>query len=60
MAEFMAEFLAMGGFAGFVWPCYALSLGGMIWLGITSWHRARTAARQLAAMTGQGRTVTED
>ena len=47
----MAAFLDMGGFAGFVWPCYALSLGGMIWLCVISWHRARTAARQLAEIT---------
>jgi heme exporter protein CcmD len=47
----MAAFLDMGGFAGFVWPCYALSLDGMIWLGVISWHRAHTAARQLAEMT---------
>ena len=49
----MAAFLDMGGFAAFVWPCYALSLGSMIWLGLTSWRRARTAAKQLADMTGQ-------
>ena len=49
----MAAFLDMGGFAGFVWPCYALSLGGMIWLGVISWRRARTAAKQLAKMTEQ-------
>jgi heme exporter protein CcmD len=46
----MAEFWQMGGFAGFVWPCYALSLGAMIWLGVASWHRTRTATRQLAEM----------
>ena len=49
----MAAFWQMGGFAAFVWPCYALSLGGMIWLGVASWHRARTATRQLAEMDGQ-------
>ena len=49
----MAAFWQMGGFAWFVWPCYALSLGGMIWLGVASWHRARTATRQLAEMDGQ-------
>ena len=49
----MAAFLEMGGFAAFIWPCYALGLGGMVWLGISSWHRARSAARQLAEMSGQ-------
>ena len=56
----MTAFLDMGGFAGFVWPCYALSLGGMVWLGVTSWHRARTAARQLAEMSGQDTNTTRD
>ena len=55
----MAAFLDMGGFAAFVWPCYALSLGGMIWLGFTSWRRARSAARQLAEMSGRDRPDTD-
>jgi len=49
----MATFLQMGGFAWFVWPCYALCLGGMIWLALTSWLRARAASRQLGEMAGQ-------
>ena len=56
----MTAFLDMGGFAGFVWPCYALSLGGMIWLGVISWHRARAAAKQLAEMSGQDTKTTKD
>ena len=55
----MAVFLDMGGFAAFVWPCYALSLGGMIWLGFASWRRARTAARQLAEMSDQPSSGTD-
>ena len=55
----MAAFLDMGGFAAFVWPCYALSLGLMVWLGITSWRRAGTAARQLAEMSGQEPSATD-
>ena len=47
----MAEFLDMGGFAAFVWPCYALSLGGMVWLGLASWRRVRETSRRLAEMT---------
>ena len=54
----MAAFWQMGGFAAFVWPCYALSLGGMIWLGVASWHRARTATRQLAKMAGDDKDTT--
>ena len=47
----MAEFLDMGGFAAFVWPCYALSLGGMVWLGLASWWRVRETSRRLAEVT---------
>ena len=49
----MAAFLEMGGFAAFVWPCYALSLGGMVWLGLASWRRARETSRRLAEMSGE-------
>ena len=49
----MAAFFDMGGFAAFVWPCYALSLGGMIWLGLGSWRRARETTRRLAEMTDE-------
>ena len=43
----MADFLAMGGYGAFIWPCYAVTLGGMIWTGLGSWLRARRAARVL-------------
>ena len=43
----MAEFLAMGGYGVFIWPCYALSLGGMVWIALSSWRRARRAAQRL-------------
>ena len=52
----MMEFLAMGGFAAFVWPCYALTAAGMIWLGWSSWHRARKAAARLTEMTSGPQT----
>ena len=52
----MMEFLAMGGFAAFVWPCYGLTAAGMIWLGWSSWHRARKAAARLADMTSDTQT----
>jgi heme exporter protein D len=44
----MADFLAMGGYAWFVWPSYALAaaiLGGML---ATSLRRLRRAERRLA------------
>ena len=46
----MAEFLAMGGYGVFIWPCYALSLGGMVWIALSSWRRARRAAHRLQEM----------
>ena len=52
-AEFLADFLAMGGYAAFVWPCYGLTAAGMIWLGMASWHRARKASAMLAALTAE-------
>ena len=43
----MTQFLAMGGFAQFVWPAYAVSLfvlGGLVGLSL---RRYRAAARAL-------------
>lgn len=48
----MSAFFHMGGFAAFIWPCYALTLGGMAWLAVASWRRAREAAAQLDEMSG--------
>ncbi|MGC6453151.1 MAG: heme exporter protein CcmD [Candidatus Puniceispirillaceae bacterium] len=47
----MAGFFDMGGFAAFVWPCYALTLGGMAWLAYASWRRAKSAAARLEEMS---------
>jgi heme exporter protein D len=41
----MSDFLAMGGYAAFVWPSYgltALVLGGLAW---ASWRARRAASR---------------
>ena len=43
----MGAFFSMGGYAGFIWPCYVLTLGGMAWLGFSSWRRAKDAAARL-------------
>ena len=45
----IARFLAMGGFAAFVWPAYAVAfavLGGMV---VYSLRRYRAGVRALAA-----------
>jgi len=47
----MAAFLDMGGYAGFIWPCYLLTLGGMAWLAWFSWRRAKHAAARLEEMS---------
>ena len=47
----MAGFFDMGGFAAFVWPCYALTLGGMAWLAYASWRRAKQTAAKLEEMS---------
>ena len=49
----MGTFFSMGGYAAFVWPCYALTLGGMLWLAFTSWQRAKAAARKLEEMSAK-------
>jgi heme exporter protein D len=49
----MNGFFAMGGYAAFVWPCYAVTIGAMLWLGWTSWRKASKNARKLAALGQQ-------
>jgi heme exporter protein D len=46
----MSEFLAMGGYAAFVWPCYAASaivIGLMILASLRSHARAQADVRAL-------------
>jgi heme exporter protein CcmD len=43
----LGNYLAMGGYAGFVWPAYALAaiaIGGISW---QSWRRYRASAALL-------------
>ncbi|HEX3535907.1 MAG TPA: heme exporter protein CcmD [Stellaceae bacterium] len=47
------QYLAMGGYAGFVWPAYAvatLAIGGISW---QSWRRYRASAALLDRMQRQ-------
>jgi heme exporter protein D len=51
----MTEFLAMGGYAVFVWPSYAVSalvLVGLVWL---SRRAARRARARLAVLESETR-----
>jgi heme exporter protein D len=48
----VARWLAMGGYAAFVWPAYgvaALVLGGLAW---HSWRRHRRSGDELARLSG--------
>jgi heme exporter protein D len=42
------EFLAMGGYAAFVWPAYAVTLGGLALMIGLSVRELRSAERRLA------------
>ncbi len=43
----MNEFLAMGGYAAYVWPCFALTAVVLAW-NVLAARRSHAAARQLA------------
>ena len=47
----MGAFFSMGGYAGFIWPCYLLTLGGLAGLAWSSWRRAKHAAARLDEMS---------
>ncbi|MGB8363996.1 MAG: heme exporter protein CcmD [Rhizomicrobium sp.] len=56
----MAHFLAMGGYAAFVWPSYALSvlgIGAMIALTLRDYRRAK---RRLAVIESEGKAKVEE
>jgi heme exporter protein D len=47
-------YLAMGGYAAFVWPAYAVAfvvLGGLV---LASWRRYRDSRRELEALRRPG------
>ena len=46
----MAEFFAMGGFGSFIWGSYGTAVIMLVWLGVSSWRKARKVARQLAQL----------
>ena len=53
MSDAVAHFLAMGGYAAFVWPAYAL--GAIVLGGLLAWSLGayRRAQRELADLQGQ-------
>ena len=48
-------FLAMGGYAGYVWPAFAVAALVLAWLTIDSLWRLRRAQAGLAALDSLGR-----
>ena len=42
----MAEFLAMGGYAGFVWSAYAVALLGLGGIVVVTWRSLAKARRE--------------
>jgi heme exporter protein D len=52
----MAHFLAMGGYAAFVWPAYAasvLGVGGMIALTLREYGRAKRRLAEIESGVGE-------
>ncbi|MGO8919225.1 MAG: heme exporter protein CcmD [Stellaceae bacterium] len=50
MSETVAQFLAMGGYAAYVWPAYGLSvavLGGLLWWSLAAYRRSRRTLERL-------------
>lgn len=45
----MNDFFAMGGYAAFVWPAYAVSALGLGGLCLFIWRRARNIRKRLKA-----------
>jgi heme exporter protein D len=46
----MSDFFAMGGYAAFVWPAYAITLVGLGGAIVLTWRAYRAAERSLAAL----------
>jgi heme exporter protein D len=43
----LADYFAMGGYAWFVWPAYAVALAVLGGLALYSWHRYRASCTAL-------------
>ncbi|HEY1795007.1 MAG TPA: heme exporter protein CcmD [Stellaceae bacterium] len=51
----MSRYLAMGGYAAFVWPAYAVALVVLGGIAIQSWRRYRASRRALDRLQREGR-----
>lgn len=52
--EALQSFLQMGGYAGFVWPAYGLSMLVLCGLFASSLHKMRASERQLSDLRAAG------
>lgn len=43
----MQEFLNMGGYGGYVWPAYLVSVAVLVTLSVAIWRRGRILSRRL-------------
>lgn len=43
----LGTYLAMGGYAAYVWPAYGLTFSVLVGLAVHSWHRYRQSTRLL-------------
>ena len=50
----MSDFLAMGGYGGYVWPAFGLTAFVMVWLLAASLRRLRANQRLLAQLEAAG------
>lgn len=50
----MESYFAMGGYAGFVWPAYALTACVLAGLVVASVRKLKALERDLAALEGEG------
>lgn len=51
----IASWLAMGGYAGFVWPAYGVATAILGGVAFHAWRRHRSSAAALARLQGGGR-----
>ena len=49
-------FFAMGGYAAYVWPAYAVSVMSLLALGMISWRQMRRSERRVALSESSDRT----
>ena len=50
MAAAMAQWLAMGGYAAFVWPAYGIAVAVLGGAAVHTWRRYRRSAKVLAGL----------